>query len=523
MNDLPLKLDLEAIAPATERPISIAIVAMGGQGGGVLTNWVTQLAENAGWIAQATSVPGVAQRTGATIYYIEMMQAGPDGQRPVLAQMPTAGDVDIVIAAEFMEAGRSILRGLVTPERTTLIASSHRALATSEKISPGGAIADSSVVKAAIGVVAKREIVLDLEALAAREGSVISSALFGGLAASNALPFDHGAYRDVLNASGRGIEASLRSFDEVLRRVGEGIPVETSLPDVAPFVLPNEQADPVAQALIARIRTQLPEPAHQMAYLGVQKVVAFQDADYGGEYLDILQGLYSKDVASGGEQGFAFTLQAAKYLANAMAYDDLIRVARLKTAGNRHARIASEMALTGDQLMTTTEFMRPRMAELTSALPLKWARWLEARPKLTGWLDRRINKGRRVKTTSLRWFLVLHALGGMKRWRRGSARHAVEVAHRDAWLEEASAALEQNYVLGVEVLKFQRLIKGYSDTHARGLSKFDRVMQATKSMAARDDAADWARRLTKAAISDASDDALNGALETIASFQSLKN
>ena len=52
--------------------ISIAILAMGGQGGGVLADWVVALAEAQGWAAQSTSVPGVAQRTGATIYYIEM-------------------------------------------------------------------------------------------------------------------------------------------------------------------------------------------------------------------------------------------------------------------------------------------------------------------------------------------------------------------------------------------------------------------------------------------------------------------
>ena len=72
-------------------------------------------------------MPGVAQRTGATIYYIEMAPPS-DGSHAVFALMPTPGDVDVVLAAELMEAGRSVLRGLVTPDRTTLIASTHRAL-----------------------------------------------------------------------------------------------------------------------------------------------------------------------------------------------------------------------------------------------------------------------------------------------------------------------------------------------------------------------------------------------------------
>ena len=58
-------------APA-QRPITIAILAMGGEGGGVLAEWIVDVAEHAGYIAQMTSVPGVAQRTGATNYYVEL-------------------------------------------------------------------------------------------------------------------------------------------------------------------------------------------------------------------------------------------------------------------------------------------------------------------------------------------------------------------------------------------------------------------------------------------------------------------
>ena len=115
----------------TRRPLSIAVMAMGGQGGGVLVDWIVALAEGQGWLTQSTSVPGVAQRTGATIYYVETMKSDGSGRRPVLSLMPVPGEVDIVIGAELMEAGRAMQRGLVSPDRTTLIASSHRAYAVS--------------------------------------------------------------------------------------------------------------------------------------------------------------------------------------------------------------------------------------------------------------------------------------------------------------------------------------------------------------------------------------------------------
>ena len=74
-------------------PITVAVLAMGGQGGGVLVDWIVALAEQRGWFAQSTSMPGVAQRTGATIYYIEMIAPDPGkpGRHPVLSLMPAPG------------------------------------------------------------------------------------------------------------------------------------------------------------------------------------------------------------------------------------------------------------------------------------------------------------------------------------------------------------------------------------------------------------------------------------------------
>ena len=66
----------------TERPLAIAVMAMGGQGGGVLLDWIVALCESQGWFAQATSVPGVAQRTGATIYYVEAIKSDGSVRRP---------------------------------------------------------------------------------------------------------------------------------------------------------------------------------------------------------------------------------------------------------------------------------------------------------------------------------------------------------------------------------------------------------------------------------------------------------
>ena len=172
--------------------IKIAIMAVGGQGGGVLTSWIEALGRAKGYEFQATSVAGVSQRTGATIYYIEMLLAS--DRQPIFALAPSEGDVDILIAAEMMEVGRSIMRGFVTPDRTVLIGSSHRALAVSEKTVPGDGLANSQEVRDAAQQSAKKLILADMEKVAVQENSVISASLFGSLAATWALPFDREDY-----------------------------------------------------------------------------------------------------------------------------------------------------------------------------------------------------------------------------------------------------------------------------------------------------------------------------------------
>ena len=81
--------------PNLSQIIKLAVLAVGGQGGGVLTGWIEEVARAHGYAAQATSVAGVSQRTGATVYYVEMAPAS--GGVPIFSLMPAAGDVDIMI------------------------------------------------------------------------------------------------------------------------------------------------------------------------------------------------------------------------------------------------------------------------------------------------------------------------------------------------------------------------------------------------------------------------------------------
>ncbi|TPW30203.1 indolepyruvate oxidoreductase subunit beta family protein [Pararhizobium mangrovi] len=534
---------------ADERVLSIAILAVGGQGGGVLTSWVTDVAERNGYRAQSTSVAGVAQRTGATIYYIEMCPD--DGRQPVLSLSPAENDVDILIAAELMEAGRAIMRGFVTPDRTTLIASAHRIAAVSEKIVPGDGRGSAEEVHASARRAAKNYVSFDMEKMAVEAGSVISSSLFGALAGCGVLPFGRESFEETIRASGRGVEASLRAFGKAYDEAhGDGHSEATGAPEKAPertvdTHLPlggqpeSEDPDPRAgkngeagpqemgrraaghsgevaawQGLVERIDA-MPEPVRAMARHGSESVVDFQDTRYGSAYLDRVEEALRADSA---DRGYAFAEAAAKYLANAMCYDDIIRVADLKTRSTRSARVRREVGVDDETVLHVTEYFHPRLEEFCGTMPAGFGRWIEGRPGVSRWLSKRLDKGRHIRTDGMGGFAMLWTIAGLRRWRRGLLRHTVETAHIDDWWSLAMRTRERDYDLGVEVLRCRRLIKGYSDTHERGLSKFDRVLSALPMLEGRDDAAPWLGRLREAALKDEKGIMLDGALETVASF-----
>jgi indolepyruvate ferredoxin oxidoreductase beta subunit len=121
----------------TQRPISLLIGALGGEGGGVLVEWLVRTATACGFAAQSTSIPGVAQRTGSTTYYLEISPvplAELGGKRPVFSLYPVPGALDILVSSELLETVRQIGNGMVSPDRTQVLTSTSRTLTTMEKM-----------------------------------------------------------------------------------------------------------------------------------------------------------------------------------------------------------------------------------------------------------------------------------------------------------------------------------------------------------------------------------------------------
>jgi len=490
-----------------ERPLSIAISALGGQGGGVLADWIVDVAERFGWLAQSTSVPGVAQRTGTTVYYLETCPPSPEGPDPIFALMPVPGDVDVVIAAELMEAGRAVVRGFVSPDRTTTIASTHRVYGITEKSALGNGIADAAAVRAALEAESRRLLCFDMEAVSAASDSVISSVLLGALAASGALPFPRELYEEAIRAGGVSVSSSLRGFAAGFEQA-----MKSSQVSAMGATPPPEPGSETGRRLDQRVRGEFPAHLHGLILEGVRRLMDYQDGAYAGLYLERLAHVLRWDGTAGGvRRSFALTGAVARYLALWMSYEDTIRVADLKTRRQRFERVRQETGVAAEQVVHLTEFMHPRFRELCETLPAGLGRRLAHSRVAARLLGPAFRRGRHIHTATLSGFLTLYGLAALRRWRRGTWRYRLEQERIEAWLERIRAS-SGDYDLAVEIAECQRLIKGYGDTHERGVERYEIIMQWADRERVRTDVAAGVRRLRAAALADEKGEALEAAL-----------
>src|SRR6476661_2494656 len=419
---------------AKVRPITIAVVALGGEGGGVLADWIVDLANHGGYLAQATSVPGVAQRTGATVYYLELfpkLAAQAAGRDPVLALMPVPGDVDVVLASELMEGARAVERGFVTPDKTLLIASTHRVFAMTEKIALADGREDAAALLAACRDAARELVAFDMAALADATGSVLSAVLFGALAGSTALPFPRPAFEAAIRRGQVGVERSLAAFAAGFEAAHSG-----------------EAAAAAAAALDGGARDFSGE-ARAVVMIAIPRLDDYQDTSYARHFLARLARFQDIDRQYGDGSG-ALLAETARQLALGMSYEDTIRVADLKIRSSRFARVREEAQIKDGQILEIAEFFHPRTQEIADTLPAGAGRWLMR----TGWaralLDRATRKGKIIKTTAVGGFLLLYVLSRLKPLRRRSLRFAAEQAARADWLDLVAETARTDYALALQ-------------------------------------------------------------------------
>ncbi len=487
-----------------ERPVTILVAALGGEGGGVLADWIVAAATSLDFPVQSTSIPGVAQRTGATTYYIEIYPAKAadlGGRRPVMTLTPAPGHVDIVVASELLEAARAMQNGYVGPG-TTLIASTNRVYTVAEKMQMGdGRLDDARIVEAA-NAMAKRAILFDMQAQTEAAGTVVSAVMFGALAGSGVLPLSWADCEAVILAGGRSAQASLKGFalgHACARGEGEA---------------PGGDGLRARGTAVQRVRRVFPEPVQDVLEEGVARTIDFQNERYADIYLGRLElVLDAERNHGGGAAGYAITRETGRFLALWMCYEDVIRVADLKSRAARLARVREEVRAKPGEPVHVIEYLKPGVDEIAAILPPR------AAAALTRWAARRglaDGPGLHVKTTSVTGFLMLRALAWLRPLRPRTSRWHEEQRLIDRWVRAIVAAARRGELeLALEIALCGRLIKGYGETHRRGKRSFLRILETLVEGAAVGEAqarAQAIRAAREAALADPEGRALEGSL-----------
>ena len=489
------------------RPLCVLIGALGGEGGGVLANWLVDAAEHAGLRAQMTSVPGVAQRTGATTYYLEIQPRPVESRtaEPVMALLPSPGGVDLVVASELLEAGRAAQNGMITPSRTTVIASTHRFFAIAEKSAMGDGRFETERILDTVREMAAHAVLTDFKAVAEENATLMSSVLLGAIAAAGVLSIGQDELRRAIERSGISVKENLKGFAAGLTAAGASLQADTRIDNSISQALPVETG-PILEQFSPSLR--------EVLALGSERVRAYQDVAYLDLYLDRAWKVFTAEGAEQTLVNFPVTHEVVRHLALWMTYEDIIQVASLKTHPERLAKVRKEVRAADDQPVMVTEYLKPGLDEWCSVLPPGWAkrfRTLVERLHLT----QRLSIGMHIKTSTVTGFLLMRALVGLRRWRRKMSRFIDEQARIERWLICLCDLLPQHPSLAFEVAQCPTLLKGYGDTHRRGTRNFEVIMDCVEQCASLGNGAEVLKNLRTAALADPQGDALDKAVAAI--------
>jgi len=476
-----------------DQPVTILLCALGGEGGGVLADWLVDTARHGGHAVSGTSIPGVAQRTGATTYYVEIFPRPVSqlaGRQPVFGLYAVPGGLDLLVGSELMEAVRQAGNGLVSPDRTSVLVSTARTLTTLEKMQMAdGRVADESLLAALQASAAGLEL-LDMATLAQQHGTVISAVMFGALAgwacSSGRLPFARAEYEATIRRGGQGIDASLRGFGAAFDRVAGAHAQRATVMALADAVVqrlaaPLDAGDGM-QAPLAAV-AGLPAPVAEIAALGHARLIDYQDTAYAALYQQRLQRIVAAERTADPHGSFPASTEAARWLALWMAFDDIVRVADLKSRASRWQRVQREVKLDDGEVLRLYDHFKPGVPEFAALLPQRWA------DQLHRWDRRRVMAGREpwalplaVGTHTVCGLLALRALASLRGQRRRGSRFATEQALIERWMSAIEHSLAEAAELGLEIARCGRLIKGYGSTNERGkhnlLHVIDHLAQA---------------------------------------------
>lgn len=469
--------------------IRILIPAVGGQGGGVLTEWVVQAFFLEDFDAQGISLPGLSQRGGSTVYYLEAHPKPESEDKSIIfAQFPVPGEVDIILAQEFLELGRALELGYGSG-KTTIVTSSHRIYSTLEKMPIGSGIYSDENLRKLAGGFSSRFIELNALELSKKNGMdelAVNAILLGALSASGAVPLDKQSFIRSIKMVGVAVNASLKAFEVGWEYAHSGNESNADLSaEWAGFIkeredkLEGKEKDEYLSR-ISNIESEYSANLREILAESIYRLIDYQDLSYADKYLNEVNTVKTIDSNTKGTT-FKLTELFAKNLALLMSYEDGIRVAELKIKSDRFKRIREEMRVRDDQVFHVVDYLKPDAEEIYGLLPnvlvAPVLSFTQTRLFKKIWHRKKpLTMGQTPVTNSFGGYLRLWTLTKIKFLRPYSFRYKKEYKLIKAYRDAINKYASYDYKLACLVAKSAQMVKGYGKVRRRTMDSFYRFL-----------------------------------------------
>lgn len=466
---------MSAVEVGRARACRVLIGTVGGQGGGVLSDWLVHGLLESGWGATSIGLLGLSQRAGTVTYYCE---GAPGRDVPRVTSMFAApGEVDLLIGQELLELGRMLAAGFAAPH-AVIVGNSARYLTTFEKMPAEGGVYDTSIiVNAARQLAPDRHYLFDAQRLVVEAGlpPLSSNAiLLGAAVASPVLNLPREGFHTAIRRAEVNARANIAAFDLGYDRVRDGTLPRTMVsgvklpPDADETArqrlsaIEGSAAQDVYRKLFDRCSIEFPDDVRMVLAEALYRLIDFQDARYAEEYLGRLRAMAVRGAT-------AQTLLAvyARHLANWMTYEDASRVAQLKTRRRRFAGIEQEYGVNG-QRYVVVDYLVPDTEQVLGGLPAGLARFIENIGRRLFRNFDRLKVPLRIKTSTVPGYWLMRTIAAQRRFRRGSLRHGQELLLIGRWEAAITQHLEHPEFAFLAA-DAARVVKGYGRTRRDAL------------------------------------------------------
>jgi len=469
--------------------IKILLPAVGGQGGGVLTEWLFQAFLLEGYEVQGISLPGLSQRGGSTVYYLEVCADKTENGNILFSQHPVPGDVDVIVAQEFLELGRIIEQGY-SSEKTTIISSTHRIFSTLEKLPVGSGVYSERNLQDLANEFSLKFIgmdVLDIVKNNSMDERSINAVLLGAVASSGCLPLEKKSYIEAIGKVGVAVENNIKAFEIGYSNNNIGCTAENPVENNRYFDGSLLETYRVGDEEIKKLQVLLKPregvvPEHLKCYLheAVLRLTDYQSEWYAEKYMNALDRIIKID-SENTTYDFRLTGIVLKNLALLMSYEDGIRVAELKTRWSRFRRIKKEMNIDDSQVFNVVDYLKPDSGEIYGLMPD-----IIVSPVLsllqTGLFRKLFGRKEPLTfeqtptTSSIGGFLSLWLLTRLKFIRPYSYRYKKEHSIIERYIDSVEFYAKKDYEVGCIVARAGSVIKGYGRVRRRTMDTFSRFI-----------------------------------------------